>query len=173
MLQETYFLLSLLNVAGNHLQWDGSFVSEMHWGDRPRWVCRPAGRRHACGSVLPLHSSSTCPNAWAGQMFPFSSLPCCNNGWSIQTPFWHVWLAVNCCILFVVQALLGITLSEKIRFTCFSFSEETQICFQVMTNTFPEQTAGCTAGEHRLYWAEGIVYYSRRITSLHTFCLYI
>ncbi|KTG43540.1 hypothetical protein cypCar_00021544 [Cyprinus carpio] len=28
------------------------------------------------------------------------------------------------------QTVLGITLSEKMRFTCVSFSEETQICFQ-------------------------------------------
>lgn len=47
----------------------------MHWGDRPRWVCRPAGRRHACGSVLSLHGSPTCPNAWAGIMFPSPSSP--------------------------------------------------------------------------------------------------
>lgn len=97
----------------------------MHWVD-PSWLCLPAGRGHARRSVLPLCGSPTCPNTWKGKMLSF--LPC-NNALSKTV---LMYLARSK----LLYSLLGITLSEKMRFTCFSFSEETQICFQVWLTFF-------------------------------------
>lgn len=169
MLQEIIF-----SEIFNEFQRVVSFVSEMHWGDQPRWVCCPTGRRHAHWSVLPLHGSPTCPNAWAGKMFPFPFSP---------------FVAVIMVEL-SKSVLKCLACSKQLYSFCgsdfawnYPFREDAFHMFLIfrgntnllpsMTNTFPWQTLRCTAGEHRLYWAEGIVYYSRRITSQRTFYLYI